>query len=305
MSVGRFNAAILVRHAGVVAGGGHSIVARQLVIAAGEIELSLTIEVLERRRQRVGPMLAGGAPKLPQGILQALRKGAEALAAEDHVGMLPATVGQPEMVEAVGKGLAGDGHAKLVGDGEIRQALTSGIVPLGEEHLLVGAMKSSPVADPALQGAPRAVRHDLRSELVLQRLKDADRHQTGGSGEHLERARPDGDERVLPRPPRTLGLRLRRKPGILVELASGPLADAGHGGRGHLGVSSTFGHVKSRLWVGEVKAGHRARIGEEQMRAPYHPRRRQTAHRPPAKGAIRNPRPPGPVSGRGSAPPDD
>ena len=122
--------------------------------------------------------------------------------------MFPATVGQPEMVETVGKGLAGDGHAKLVGDGEIRQALTSGIVPLGEEHLLVGAMKGSPVADPPLQGAPRAVRHDLRSELVLQRLKDADRHQAGGPGEHLQRAWPDGDEWVLPRPPRALGLRL-------------------------------------------------------------------------------------------------
>ena len=99
--------------------------------------------------------------------------------------MLPAAVGQAEMVEPVRKGLAGEGDVELVGDGEIGQALSPGGVPLREEHFLVGTVQGAPVGDPALQGAPHAVRHDVRSELLLQGLEDADRHQAGRPVQHL------------------------------------------------------------------------------------------------------------------------
>ena len=265
MGVGRLDAAVLMRHTGIVAGGNHPVMAGQLVIAAGEVELGILIQVLEGRRQRVGPVLGRHTLQLPQRLLQPLGKGAEALAAEDHAGMLPAAIGQAEMVETVGEGLAAQGHAQLVGHGEVGQALAPRVMALGEEHLLAGTVERPPVTDPPLQRAPHAVRHDFGAELLLQRLEDADGHQARWPLQHLQRTRPDRDERVRPCPPRSLRLALRGKRRILVDPASRTLADAGHGRRGGLGVLGAFDHVEPYLCVGDVKAGHCTRIGKEQI----------------------------------------
>ena len=102
---------------------------------------------------------------------------------------------------ATSLGLAGQGDAELVGDGEIRQPLSPGVVPLRKKYLLVRAMQRPPVGDPPFQGAPYAVGHDLLAELVLQSLEDANRHQPGGSVQQFENTGPYGDQRVLPCPP--------------------------------------------------------------------------------------------------------
>ena len=299
MAIGRFDAAVLMGHTGIVPGGGHPVVAGQRVIAAGEVELGVPIEVLERRRQRIGPVFGGDALELPQRFLQTLGKGAEALAAEDYADMFPAAISQAEMVEAVGKGLAVEGDAQLVGHGEVGQALEPWLVALGEEHLLVvGTMQRPPVADPPLQRAPDTIRHDVRPELLLQRLENADGHQPGRPLQHIERAGPNSDEWVRPCPPRPLRLALRGKLRILIDPTSRALADAGHRRRGGLGVLGAFGHVKPYLCVGDVKAGHRARIGKEQIRAAIPPSAPPAGQKLPRRG----PRPPWPVSGRGLSP---
>lgn len=59
------------------------------------------------------------AASLPQRVLQALGQGREALAAFDHLGMLPAGEGQHEVVQDVDELLACDGDAQLVRRGEV------------------------------------------------------------------------------------------------------------------------------------------------------------------------------------------
>lgn len=57
------------------------------------------------------------------------------------------------MVEPVSERLTGDGDAEVVGVGEVRQRLASGLVDLAEDDLLLGAMQRLPGADAAFQGA--------------------------------------------------------------------------------------------------------------------------------------------------------
>ncbi len=80
----------------------------------------------------------------PQRVLQPLGERHIAFAAEDHMGMLEARVGQPEMIEPVIEPFTGDGNAEVGHIGEIRQAHPAGFVYLAEDHLLVCTMQSTP-----------------------------------------------------------------------------------------------------------------------------------------------------------------
>ena len=86
-------------------------------------------------REAVGAMLERGAAQGPEGVLEVLGEGGEALAAEDDADMLPAAVGEDEVVESMGKGLAGDGDGEFRGIGEVGQRHPAGHRRLAEDDV--------------------------------------------------------------------------------------------------------------------------------------------------------------------------
>ena len=141
--------------------------------------------------------------------------------------MLPAAERQPEMIEAMRQGLAGNGDLEAVGDGEIGQGLATGIVALREEYLLVRAVKSAPFGDAAFKRPADAVREDLGAELILELFEYRHRHDAGDF-EHLQNPRPDSLQRIRAGPPSSRLLLLGWKTRIFVDAARRALADAGH-----------------------------------------------------------------------------
>ena len=91
--------------------------------------------------------------------------------------------------------LAGDGDAEAVGDGEIRQPLTAGMMALREENLLVLAVKGAPFFDATFERAADAVGQNVRAEFILEILENRHRHYAGDL-EHLQHPRPDLRQRI-------------------------------------------------------------------------------------------------------------
>ena len=79
-------------------------------------------------------------------------------AAEHHVGVLEARVGQAEVIQQMLKRLTGDGDTDVSGSSEVGQTEATGWIPLREDHLLFGAMQGAPAAHAPLQGASHAGR---------------------------------------------------------------------------------------------------------------------------------------------------
>jgi hypothetical protein len=142
--------AILVRHAEVVAGRLHAIMGTQGLVAPGLILSGIAVEITERGREAVGAMLGRGAAERPQGVLQATGQGREALAAQHRLGMLPAGIGQDEVIQPVGERLTGEMDAKIGHVGEVRQALPARRVILAEDHLVLRPVLRAPSANAAL-----------------------------------------------------------------------------------------------------------------------------------------------------------
>ena len=88
--------------------------AAQCLVALGLVLGGLTVEVAKRRRQAVAAMLMRRTAERPQGILQSLGQGDEALAAEHHLGVLPAGERQPKVIEPMRQQHARDRYAKRV-----------------------------------------------------------------------------------------------------------------------------------------------------------------------------------------------
>ena len=130
----------------------------ELLVAAGEIVSGGLIEVAVGGRQAVGTVLLRDRTEQPQGVLAAAAQGDEALAAEHHVSVFEARVGQPEVIQQMRQGHTGDGDAEVSGGGEVGQAEATGWIPLGEDHLLFGPMQGAPPAHAPLQGAAHAGR---------------------------------------------------------------------------------------------------------------------------------------------------
>ena len=122
MSVWPFDRTVLVRDAGIVAGRRHAVMRTQRLIALRQILRRIPLQIAERRREAVAAVLQRRATQGPQGVLQALGQGNEALAAQHHVDMLPAGERQAEVVEPMIERHAGDGDAKRRRIGEIRQS---------------------------------------------------------------------------------------------------------------------------------------------------------------------------------------
>src|SRR5450631_2537792 len=121
MPVRGLDAAVLVAKATVVARAEHAVVLEQRHVARGEV--LFFAQVLERRREAVAAVLLRGTAGLPQGVLQSLGERLEALAAFDHLHVLPAREGEHEVVEDVSEPQASDRDAQLAHASEVRQAL--------------------------------------------------------------------------------------------------------------------------------------------------------------------------------------
>lgn len=149
MAMGGFDRSVLVGDAGIVAGGLQTVMVAErgigLVLALGEVAVG--------GREPVGAMLARDAAELPERLLQAFGESREALSAADRFDEAPAGIGEPEMVEQMGKGPAGDGHAKLGAIGKVRESLSAGRMLLSEDQLALRSLGGAPMGHPALQRA--------------------------------------------------------------------------------------------------------------------------------------------------------
>jgi hypothetical protein len=90
MAMGALDTAVLVGDPAVVAGRDHAVMGAQILVATGDITGGLGLEIAESRRQAVAAVLDRRAAEQPQGILQALGQGHEALAPQHDMGVLPA-----------------------------------------------------------------------------------------------------------------------------------------------------------------------------------------------------------------------
>jgi hypothetical protein len=103
--------AVLVCHATIIARRRHAVMRAQRLVALGQIRRRVPIEIAERRREAVAAVFRLRHPK-PTGRSAIPPPGDEALAAQYHVGLLPARERQAEVI-----------HTELAGIGEIRQNL--------------------------------------------------------------------------------------------------------------------------------------------------------------------------------------
>lgn len=192
--VRRLDAAVLVRGTPVVAGRLQAVVrAERLVAGRGVV---VPAEVPVGRRQPVGAMGPGHAAQLPQRFLQALAQGREALPTLDRLDVLPAGEGQPEVVQQMRKGHAGDRDLKADGIGEVRQRLLARRMFLAKDQLPVRPLGGPPLRDPPLQGAQQPVGVALRMP-ALQLLQHGRRAQVRHLAQQRhDLLRPDADQRI-------------------------------------------------------------------------------------------------------------
>ena len=102
------------------------------------------------------------------------------------------------MVDQVVEGRAGDGHAQVRAVGEVAGAEPSGVVDLGEEHLLGRSLKAAPLLEAPLQGPQLAV-GEASGEAALQVGEQGLGLQAGVDPKQRFELRPDLGERVGPR----------------------------------------------------------------------------------------------------------
>src|ERR1019366_5760455 len=107
-------------------------------------------------------MFAWDASEIPQRVLQALGDSRKALAAEDHCGMIPAAVGQPEMIQAMREGLAGDGDVEAVGDGALGFWKAIDEVFPGTRHQRCWVHKTANVLNKVALSVQANMKKDLR-----------------------------------------------------------------------------------------------------------------------------------------------
>ena len=119
MTMRGFDRSVLVAYAGVVTGRLDAIVIAKCLVSGGGIVVRRKIAV--GRRQTVSAVGGGCAAELPERLLHAFGQRREALAAFDHLDMLPARKGQPEMKEQMIEGPSGDRNLKIGRLGKITQ----------------------------------------------------------------------------------------------------------------------------------------------------------------------------------------
>ena len=149
------------------------------------------------RRQPVGAMYGRYAAQLPQGILQALAEALVALGEADGP-RLPVRVRQDKVVDQMVEGRAGDGHTQFGAVREVAGTQTSGLMNLGEKHLLGRSAKGTPLLDTPLQ-RPHLTVGKTSGKTALQVGEQGFGFQAGVELELRFQLRPDLGEGVVPR----------------------------------------------------------------------------------------------------------
>ena len=157
MPVRAFYRAILVRNAAVVAARLHPVMAAQRVISVRQIIARRCIQIAERRRQAVAAMFTRRPAQRPQRILQTLRQRDITLAAKDHMGMLEARTGEPEVIQPVVEPDPRDPYTQIGHVRKIRQPHPPRLVHLAEDHIAIRALQRPPTADPTLHRPPHSI----------------------------------------------------------------------------------------------------------------------------------------------------
>jgi hypothetical protein len=199
MAVRTLDTAILMGDAGVVARRFHGEMGAKRLVARGQVLGRGVVKVAKRRREAVGAMFARRTTQGEQGVLQPRGQGGKTLPAQDHMAMLEARMGHPEMIEDMVQGGAGDGNAQGGQVGEIRQAELAGWVDLAEHDIAGRPVQAAPELDAAFERAP-----DVGAELRLsavQLFENGDSAQAGCCVEHRhDLALPDRLQRIRPAP---------------------------------------------------------------------------------------------------------
>src|SRR5262245_10285332 len=252
MAVRTLDRTVLMRDAAVVAGWFHAVVAHELLIAAGEVLLLVAGQVAEGRREAVAAVLFGHGAERPQRVLQTLRERNEALPAEDDVSVLPAAIGQAEVIEQVVERFTGDADAEVTHAGEVGQPQPARHLLLTEDHVLLRAVVRLPHADAPLQcTAHIAIEIGMSTDDLV---KDGDRAYSRRLLEHRhDLALPHVNERIGPAPT-ACNVLLRWQPRIGVDPIRGGLAEPGLRSGDGGGIGLTGLHVQPRLAVGDVLA---------------------------------------------------
>jgi len=174
-------------------------------------------------------MLQRRAAEAPKRVLQALRQGDEALAAQHDLGMAPAAERQAEVVQQVRERLAGDRDAEFGAVGEVRQPLLTRRMLLPEDHLLLRPVQRLPMADPAFEGAADAIGEV--GVATPQFAQDSHRAQAGSGAEHWHNlAVPDRGQRIGSSTSAGLAL-VRRRAGIGLKAGARAGTEPGLGGQ--------------------------------------------------------------------------
>jgi hypothetical protein len=87
MPVRALDRAILVPHAGIVAGRRHVVMGAERLVACCQILLGVGAQIVEGGRQTAAAMLLGNAAERPQGILQTFGQRHKTLATEHDMGV--------------------------------------------------------------------------------------------------------------------------------------------------------------------------------------------------------------------------
>ena len=208
MAVRRFDVAVLVRLADVDTLRLDLVVIHQ--VAVTRAKLAVVREVVDRRAEAVGAVLARHAPQSPKRFLQPSAERLERLGETDRH-RLPIRIRQREVIEHVVKRLPGDRHTQRVHAREIRRPQPARVMDLREHHLPARAMLRSPVANPTLERTPLRF-GEPPGIAVLQPAEERHGTQPRLGLQPSLHLRPDFGERVHPRPPRPRQSAGRRQP---------------------------------------------------------------------------------------------
>src|SRR6516164_2600416 len=166
MAVRSFHRTVLVADAGIVAARLHVVmaaklgIARRLVVRARKVAVS--------GREPVGAVLARHPTQSPERFLETLGQRGETLAAADRLDVLPAAIGEPEMIKQMHERLTAQHHAEPAAVGEIRQRLKARWMLLAKDQLALRALGRPPVRHPALERAQKPI--GVAARMVLLQL---------------------------------------------------------------------------------------------------------------------------------------
>jgi hypothetical protein len=228
-------------------------------------------------------VLARRPSQRPQRVLQSLGQRHEALAAQDHVRVLEARVGEPEVIQPMIQRHAGHRDGQFAHLGEIRQPQPPRLVRLAEDHVALGPVHGPPGADAPLQRAAHAARE--LGVAPQQFLEDRDRPHAGcGLQQRHDFRVEDLGQRIGPASA-ARRLLLRWQAWICLDAIRRGHAEPGACRRQRRRFGQPELHIQPRLVIVDVSSGHGA-VLDDSRPAPY-PIQPRPPTRPRPGGAAR------------------